>query len=198
MSFDLIKLKIKVNLEKLQSYYEIVERDFQHLCWNVGSTVVVDHDGVGGHRVKEMYGWAIHSNALDLTQPCPPYNIGLQKSDTYHWTELDFGIIEDFKQAFPFAHGFSIATHPPGTFINSHIDSDDWIKIHVPISVAPESYFYFDNNEYHMECDGSMYLVNTMIPHGTDNRGTDTRAHLIFKIPASMAEHVQSMEGVIG
>lgn len=198
LDFQLVKLKVKVNLDKLRSYYHKVETDFQHLCWNVGSTMIVDHDGVGGHKADQMYGWAIHSNALDLTQPCPPYNIGIVKCDEYRWTPLDFGIIEDFKDMFPFAHGFSIATHPPGTFINTHVDSDDWIKIHVPITTCDDSVFYFEDNEYHMPADGSMYLINTMIPHGTNNRGTGTRAHMIFKIAASDADKVLQMDGVVG
>jgi hypothetical protein len=196
MQFEVKKLNIAVNLEKLQSYYNKVEKDFQHLCWKTNSSTV--DNGVGGHRVNDMYGWSIHSNALDLSKPNPPYNIGLQKSDTYHWTELDFGIIEDFKQAFPFGHGYSIAVHPPGTFINTHIDSDDWIKIHVPIYTGLYSYFFFKENEYHMQADSSMYLVNTTLEHGTNNRGNETRVHLLFKIPVDMSDHVFNMKGLIG
>jgi hypothetical protein len=195
---NLVKLNIKVDLSELRRYYSDVEQKYQHLCWKVGNTTVVDDAGVGGHRVEKMYGWAIESNALDITKPCPPYNIGLEKLDYYRDTDLVFGIIHSFKKHFPFAHGYSLATHPPGTFINSHIDTDDWIKIHVPIHTSDNSWFYFENDEkYHMEADGSLYLVNTMIPHGTDHCGTSNRAHLIFKIPFDHNELVQKMEGII-
>ncbi len=197
MSFDLIKLKIKVNLLKLRSYYSSVENNYQHLRWTIDSPTAADQ-GVGGHRVDKMFGWAIHTNAVDLDKPYPPYNIGLEKSNEYRWTALDFDIIEDFKKAFPFAHGFGIAAHPPGTFINSHVDSDDWIKIHVPIFTSSDSYFYFGDNYYSMDADGSLYLVNTTIPHGTDNKGNGTRIHLLFKIPAGKIDYVKSMDGLIG
>ena len=196
MDFDLIKLKVKVDIQKLRDYYNIVQRDFQHLRWQ--KSLSETDDGVGGHRVENMFGWAIHTNGLDLSQPNPPYNISVSKSDTYRYTDLYFGIIKDFEQMFPFAHNYGISVHPPRTFINTHTDSDDFIKIHVPINTVDNSYFTFNDVEYHMECDGSMYLVNTTRPHGTDNRGIGDRIHLIFKIPQDKYEYVQSLEGLIG
>jgi hypothetical protein len=195
---NLIKLKIKVDIDKLRNYYSVIEKNYEHLCWRFNSLVDQYDEGVGGHRVKDMFGWAIESNAMDITKPCPPYNIGLKTLSYYRDTEMVFGIINSFKKQFPFAHGYSLATHPPGTFINSHIDTDDWIKIHVPIYTSDNSWFYFEKDEkYHMEADGSLYLVNTMISHGTDHCGNSNRTHLIFKIPSDYSELVQQMDGII-
>lgn len=194
---EITKLPLKVNLDSLRHYYTKVDTEFQQLRWNVGSRTITDDRGVGGHRIKDMYGWAIETNAKDINQPCPPYNIGLEKTDDYKDTALVFDIIHRFKKIFPFAHGYSLAAHPPGTYINWHVDSGTWLKIHVPIYTCANSWFNFKDSEYNLKADGSMYLIDTTKEHSTNNLGDDIRVHLIFKIPYEYHTVVSSIHSII-
>jgi hypothetical protein len=186
------KLNLKVDIEELRDYYKTVSTDFQHLCWRPD---VNTNMGVGNHRVEKLHGWGIESNSVDLTRPCSPYNIGEEKLDHYRDTELVFGIIHKFKKLFPFAHGYSLSVHPPGTYINFHIDSTEFIKIHVPIYSCENSWFSYHTQNYNLEADGSLYLVDTTVEHGTDNQGSNDRVHLIFKIPYDYYPIVLAMQG---
>lgn len=194
MNDHILKLDVKVNLDKLRDYYHTVEESFQNLCWTAKGH---NNSGVGGHRVDDVYGWAIETNSVDLNKPSSPYNISSEKNDTYRDTELVFGIIHAFKSSFPMAHGYGIAVHPPASFINFHTDTDTFIKIHVPVYTNDTSFFCFRDKKYNMKADGSMYLVDTRLEHGTDNQGDTNRIHLIFKIPEQYDKIVQTFSGVI-
>jgi len=116
----------------------------------------------------------------------------------YRDTELMFGIARKLQDAFPFAHQFSVVVHPPKTYINFHSDSDNYLKIHIPILTNNKAYFQFEpKRRFVLPADGSMVLVNTNISHGTSNEGETDRVHLFFKIPVDKEDEVISMEGKI-
>jgi aspartyl/asparaginyl beta-hydroxylase (cupin superfamily) len=94
-----------------------------------------------------------------------------------------FGFAEWLLEQFPYARQMSIAAHPPGTMIRTHVDTDTWLKIHIPLVTTNNSYFVFADEKFAMK-PGNMYLVNTAVPHSTSNEGGRTRIHLFFKIPA--------------
>ena len=192
MNRDLIVLPKKVNIKKLRDWYIELEKSYQHLKWCAEDGNV--DEGVGGHKLTGVYGWALQSNLEDLEKPCPPYNITKEEKQEYRDTAAMFGYINEIRDYFPFAHQFSIAVHPPCTQINLHIDTDDFYKIHVPIFSNNSSLFIFEpRREYILPDEGKMYLVNTSVPHGTLNNGKDNRVHLFFKIPYDKEQDVLNM-----
>lgn len=182
MDWEIQKLKLSLDINSLQSYYQELLTSYPHLKWVAKDNLSAVEAGVGGHKIGDMFGYGIESNLDDLTLPAPPYNISKNKG-AYRETVLVFGIIKQLKEMFPYSHQYSIAVHPTSTFVNQHIDSDCFLKIHIPIHTNPLAYFCFGNKKYHMPADGSMYLVNTKKMHGTINEGKVNRVHLFFKVP---------------
>lgn len=164
-------------------YLDTLENKFIHLRWDADENLDSIRDAEYQGNIKGVYGWAIQSNLADLTKPCPPYNIHKERTKEYRNTQLVFGFAEWLLQQFPYARQMSIAAHPPGTKIRTHIDTDSWLKIHIPLTTTNQSYFIFDDQKFVMQ-PGKMYLVNTAVPHSTSNDGDFTRIHLFFKIPA--------------
>ena len=187
------RLKVKTSLNKLRDYFDVLETNYNHLKWQNNNDV---HMGVGNHKIDKLYSWAINTNAADITKPVAPYNINKETVE-YRDTELMFGIIEKIKNAFPMAHAFGISAHPSRTEINTHVDSDTYWKIHVPIYTNPDAVFVYEDQEYHLPATGAMYLINTEVPHGTDNRGSEDRVHLLFKIPREEVDSIREMDGLI-
>lgn len=186
MSWQIRKLHNRININLLRDYLSKVESDFSYLKWEANTNLAKVDSGVGGHILDNVYGYGVESNLADISLPCPPYNISKEKRE-YRDTVLVFGIICQLKEMFPNSHQYSIAAHPPKTFINFHTDSDHSLKIHIPIYTNDSALFCFEDNSYTMPADGSMYLVNTDLLHSTVNNGNSTRIHLFFKIPMSTA-----------
>ena len=195
--FKIKKLdNIKFNVNELIGYYHKLENDYQHMKW----TVPDDMDRLT-HRVEEVYSWAIQSNLKDPTKPCPPYHIqnvdDRDPSDSFQIpTELIFGFGKKIIDSFPDVRQTVIACHPPNTFIDQHVDSDNFVKIHIPIITNSDSYFIFGEEKFNLEA-GNAYLINTSLMHGTDNQGSSDRIHLIFKISVEDARHIMETEYIL-
>lgn len=187
---------IKFDVNELIEYFHQLEQHYQHLKW----TVPEDFDRKT-HRVEEIYSWAIQSNMLDPTKPCPPYHIqkveDRDPTDSFQVaTELIFGFGKKIVDTFPNVRQTVIACHPTGTFIDQHIDSDNYIKVHIPIKTNPQSYFIFGEEKFNLLV-GNAYLINTALMHGTDNQGDTERVHLIFKLSVSDAEELMATEYIL-
>lgn len=191
---DVVFLPTRVNLDKLLLWYIDLQNNYDHLRWNADDNINVD-EGVGGHQLKGMYGWALQSNQEDLTKPCPPYNITKESKLEYQDTEAMFGYVNEIRNKFPFATQFSVAAHPPGVLVNNHTDSDNLIKVHIPIVTNSKAYFIFPPTvKVVLPADGRMALVNTRELHGTHNQGDNERVHLFFKIPSEYENEVVNMK----
>ena len=188
--FLIHKLKQTIDIDEIRNYYNTVVNDFDYLKWS--SSLDAVEPGVGGHCFENLYGWGIESNQLDIEQPCPPYNI-LQLKSEYKETKLVFGPIVKLKELFPNSHQYSIAGHPKGTRVNLHQDSDKYLKIHIPIYTNTSAEFIFEDSKFHLAANGSMYLVNTQMMHGTNNLGDADRIHLFFKVPVSDLDKIMEM-----
>lgn len=176
-------LDINFNLNHALDYLNTLENKFIHLRWNADDNLDTVNDAEYQDNISGVYGWGIQSNLVDLTKPCPPYNIHKEQTKEYRNTPLVFGFAEWLLEKFPYARQMSIAAHPPGTKIRTHVDTDTWFKIHIPLITTENSYFVFADQQFVMK-PGKMYLVNTSVPHSTSNEGDNTRVHLFFKIPA--------------
>jgi len=107
-----------------------------------------------------------------------------------------FGFARKLKEQFPYIRQLGISAHPPGVRIGRHIDSPEYIKIHIPITSDPESYFIFDDERFVFEL-GKMYLVNTTLPHSTHNLGKTTRIHMLFKVPQERYTEILDMDNIL-
>lgn len=188
----IVSLDVDFDFNEIVDYYRTLEKDYQHLKWTL--ELVKDVDGAEGHSVEGAFGWGIQSNLEDLSVPCPPYDIHKHGSKIYRDTELVFGFAEKLKQFFGPVRQLSIASHPPGVIINTHIDNPEYFKIHIPIFSNDKSFFNFENQSYVME-PGKMYCVFTELPHGTANMGDTDRVHLMFKLPMAMRESILDISG---
>lgn len=197
LEFKVKKLdNIKFDINELIDYFHKLEHDYQHLKW----TVPDDMNRLT-HRVDEVYSWAIQSNMKDPSKPCPPYHIqnvdDRDPSDSFQIpTDLLFGFGKKIVDTFPNVRQTVIACHPPGTFIDQHIDSENFVKVHIPIKTNPNSYFIYGEEKFNLEV-GNCYLINTATMHGTDNQGDSDRVHLIFKISEEDAKHLMETEYIL-
>lgn len=183
------ELDIKIDLDEALEYLDILEKNFSHMKWLADESLTTVNDAEMQGNIKGVYGWGIQSNLEDLNAPCPPYNIHKNGGKVYRNTPLVFGFVDKILERFPSARQISIAAHPPGTKIRVHTDSDNWLKIHIPLVTGEKSYFQFEKETFVMEA-GKAYLVNTAMPHGTSNESDVTRIHLFFKISADQAQEL--------
>ena len=160
MDFLIKELDISFNHKELIEYVETLEKDFQHLKWMPNEENLKTIKDYEKHNYTGLYGWGIQSNLEDLSIPCPPYDVHKNGSIVYRDTELMFGFALKLKQLFPGIRQLGITAHPANVRIAEHIDNTEYIKIHIPVTANPQSYFTFGDKQFVME-PGKMYLVNT-------------------------------------
>lgn len=192
MDWKVKELDLEFSLQELKNYFNYLESSWIHLRWDADHSNVNDSSK---HQINGVYGWGIQSNLKDLTQPCPPYHVHKEGTQDYRDTALMFGFAKSIKAAFPYSRQHSIAVHPPGTVINLHVDTPQWIKIHLPIHGNDRSYFTFEDEKFVFE-PGKAYLVNTTLMHGTNNLGIINRAHFFFKVPSDMVDAVLNVKKI--
>ena len=107
-----------------------------------------------------------------------------------------FGFAQKIIDFFPGVRQLGIAGHPSGIEIAEHTDSEEYFKIHIPIFSNSDAYFIFSGQNYNMD-PGKMYIVETKLMHGTNNKGLTDRVHMLFKCPRNTFEQVQAMTGVL-
>lgn len=170
-------LDINLDFDRLIDYYRQLENSWSHKKWTLDENVL----DAGKHEAKKAYGWGLQSNLPNLNDTCPPYNVSKIKLDYYRDTDLIFGYVKDLKDQFPQSTQWSVAGHPPGTKISLHTDSSNYLKVHIPIVTNDQAYFVFEDEKVVLET-GKVYLINTLVLHGTENLGNTDRVHLFFKI----------------
>lgn len=73
----------------------------------------------------------------------------------------------------------------PGTRILAHKDIARSFnfshRIHIPLTTNPDVYFLIDGKRCVME-EGNAYEINNKVLHSVENKGTETRIHLLFDI----------------
>ena len=182
---------IKFSFDELTDYYKTIRQDYASMEYRSSA-------------YPNGFSYAMQTKLADITLPCFPYDAPGEIADNYKFdtpTPLMFGFAKKVLDAFPYAKQMVITTHGPGAQIDFHIDKElyldeEHVKIHIPIETNEQSYFQFENEEVVLTC-GNAYLVNTTVLHGTDNRGSTERAHLIFKVPVSAVDNILSTELVL-
>lgn len=198
-NFQIKKLdNFKFSYKELYDYYTLVDKNFQHLRWNAEDNDLTGMLEGKNHKVEGLCSYAIQSNYKDPNRPCMSYHVQDKTDVDYDGsfrveTDLIFGFAKKLVDTIPKIRQTVISIHPPETYIDFHVDSIEFIKVHIPIITTDQSYFKFEDNDYNLEI-GNAYLINTTIPHGTDNQGNGTRIHLIFKIPTDTVESFLNTE----
>lgn len=186
--FQVKKLdNFKFSYDELYEYYTTVEKNFQHLKWNAQNNNLTEMLQGKNHKVNNISSYAIQSNYTDPKKPCMSYHVQNKNDLDYDGsfqikTDLVFGFAKKLIDNITGIRQTVISIHPPGTYIDFHTDSIEFVKVHIPIETTDQSYFTFENNDYNLDIRNA-YLINTTLPHGTNNLGNKTRIHLIFKIP---------------
>lgn len=196
MDFLIKELDIDFDHNELVEYVETLEQKFQHLKWMPTDENLKTIKDYKKHNYEGLYGWSIQSNLEDLSVPCPPYDIHKNGSNIYKDTELMFGFALKLKTLFPGIRQLGITAHPPNVRIAEHVDNTEYIKIHIPVTSNPQSYFTFGSEQFVME-PGKMYLVNTTVMHGTNNLGDTVRIHMLFKMPTEQWLEVSQIKATL-
>lgn len=202
------KLNFTIKLDSLREYYQILAEDYDHLCWK-WDRYKADITDEWYNRIISNgpgcllpYGWAIQSNLIDLTIPCPPYNISIHSRTFYRNTELAFGLVTKLQELIPYSYRWSLVVQPPAGKVSRHTDQGDEYTAHIPIFEAAKSVFKFWDNvgnrkDFNMQADGSIYLVDTIIEHETENYDTTDRIGLVFRFKRSDLPKLLSITGEI-
>lgn len=201
------KLNFTIKLESLKEYYHILVNDYDHLkwCWSRHGNEITEE-----WRQRMMldqgtllpYGWAIQSNLVDISIPCPPYNISTHPRCDYRNTELAFGLVTTLQNLMPYTYRWSLVVQPPGGKVSRHTDQGDEYTGHIPIYEAEKAVFKFwddqeNRKDFNMQADGSVYLVDTIIDHETENYDTVDRIGLVFRFKRTDLSRLLELTGQI-
>lgn len=186
----LVKLNFTIPVQDLQSYYNTLNEKYQHLNWSWAKCGgdIVDQWRESAYQDPAnllTHGWAIQSNLKDITIPCPPWNISIHETVDYRNTELAFGIIDQLQKAIPYGYRWAVSVQPPGGKVSLHSDQEDEYTVWIPIYSKGTAITFVSTEktiDYCLPSDGSGYLMNTSIPHYTENTSDITRVAIIFRL----------------
>jgi hypothetical protein len=201
----LTNLNFSVDISELRQYYNTVVTKFDHLMWSwdrYSDTIVEQWSSIAYSDPDNLktYGWAIQSNLEDLSIPCPPWNISKHKTVDYRNTELVFGIIERLQTAIPFGYRWSISVQPPGGKVSLHADQEDEATVWLPIYTDGVAITFVNDEittEYELVSNGSVYLLDTTIPHFTYNSSNKDRVSIIIRLPKSKISELIKIKGTL-
>lgn len=198
------KLNCVLDITELQAYYAKVVSDFSHLKWSWDQSETIVKQWVDQAHADPAnlltYGYAIQSNLVDLNVPCPPWNISILPTTDYRNTVLSFGIIERLQYKFPNGYRWAISVQPPNGKVGLHSDQTDELTVWIPIyTKGPAITFVAHDGEIPIELlsDGSMYLLDTTIPHFTLNSSDIERVSIIFRINQRFKNDILNVTGLI-
>jgi hypothetical protein len=197
-------LNCAVDILELREYYSTVVTDFPYLKWSWDQSETIVKQWVDAAHADPAnlltYGYAIHSNLVDLNIPCPPWNISTLPTTSYRNTVLAFGVIEKLQEKFPYGYRWAISIQPPNGKVGLHSDQTDELTVWIPIYTSgPAITFVADDREtpVELESNGNLYLLNTVIPHYTLNNSDIERVTIIFRINEKYKDDVLAVEGLI-
>jgi len=207
MSWVVKKLNFTVDLNELNNYYEDLKNNFEYLRWDFAKCQheITDEwrERIQSHYGADRgWGWAIQSNLVDENLPCPPYNISTHPQCQYRNTKMAKGIILRLQTIMPYTYRWSLFVQCPGGTVPRHVDQYDECTGHIPLQWDTDAVFECGEDENNIEkitmpADGSVYLVNTLIPHATFNRSNRERIGLVFRFHRSQLENILKITGQV-
>lgn len=207
LSNAVTKLNFTIKLDSLRDYYHTLVNEYDHLKWNWERNGAEITDEWRDRMMQDKgtllpYGWAIQSNLVDITIPCPPYNISTHPRTTYRNTKLAFGLVTKLQELIPYSYRWSLVVQPPTGKVARHVDQGDEFTAHIPIYDTPGAIFKFWDHEGNrkdvgMLADGTVYLVDTIIEHETENYSDTDRIGLVFRFKRDDLPKLLALTGEI-
>lgn len=206
LDWDIVELDFSINTDALENYYNTLKTELNHFNFSFNSKEYLKPEIYETYKQKQrvgnyagnIQGWTI-SWPVDRDIPCPsrsqanidmyPELQNLSKQDFYNNStpqeKYKFGILNSLMDALSMSalRQMLIALHPPGLVVNTHVDGEVK-KLHIPFYTNSDAVFTFGENKerkYHMEL-GKGYIINTLVPHGTENLGSTERVHLLSRV----------------
>ena len=193
LGFDVLKL-FSVDVEKIQNWYQDLEKNFSNWKFVVGENhhvwkfPISDPTGQTGHVIPDATGYyTLCWNSKEVgpkpfEQGCAKLEYRDNDNDELNPRDCFYGYGLEIVKQLPFrSKKWLVTDHVPGTKLITHQDSPDKIRVHVPIHTNQNSNWIINGIEYHME-PGWAYLVNTTLPHSVENKGKTNRIHLYGKV----------------
>ena len=201
----LTKLTFSVDIRELRAYYSTLKTKYDHLDWSwerCGDTIIEQWKEAAYSDPTNLltHGWAIQSNLKDLTVPCPPWDISTLETTEYRNTELVFGIIEKLQSAIPYGYRWAVSVQPPGGKVSLHSDQEDECTVWIPIYTDGVAITFVASDRstgYCLESDGSSYLLDTTVPHYTQNDSEQDRVTIIFRLDKKYINELLATNGII-
>ena len=200
-------LNFTIDIPELISYYDELVTNYEHLRWdfNKCKNDITDEwydKMLSTPGANEGWGWALQSNLVDMSLPCPPYNISTHPRCDYRNTEMVKGVISRLQLAMPYAYRWALFVQPPGGTVPRHIDQLDEYTVHIPIQWDSDSVFEIGDdpdtpNVITFPADGSVYLLDTIIAHSTINRSDRNRIGIVFRFNRKHLVHILTLTGEI-
>lgn len=225
LDWDVIELNLKINTKLIEEYYKFLTTDLSNLCFDFNSKEYIrpeiyetfKKEGRMGNYLGNIGAWTV-SWPVERDIPCPSksqanlekypellkYDIESVKTDFYFEAKPQqkyvFGLMKKLIDTLTekSLRQMIIAKHPAGLIVKTHTDGPDK-KIHIPFFTNKDSFFVFGENRerrYHMEV-GKIYIINPLVPHGTENLGNSDRLHLLSRIDFDYIPEVLNLQGCI-
>lgn len=98
------------------------------------------------------------------------------KSEEFNIPIFDLKNINEALTKFGMVHT-RLMTVKPKSCYSYHVDSRK--RLHIPLETNEHCWFIIDKEMHHLPADGSVYLVDTMLPHTFINCGSEPRTHIV-------------------
>ena len=195
-------LDFNINIENLRNYYDDVKKTYGHLQWSwdrCKDTIVKQWVDEAYKDPANLltYGYAIQSNLMDRSVPCPPWNISTLETTEYRNTELAFGLISKLQKIIPYGYRWSISIQPPGGKVGLHSDQEDEYTVWIPIYTDGVAITFVTPDKtigLCLESNGKAYLLDTTVPHFTYNTSQQDRVTIIFRINQKYKDRILKHE----
>jgi hypothetical protein len=176
------KVKTNIDIAKLrESLLGATEEDWYENTYRKES---------GGDIGKEVETILFKLNGQDFSPNNDPTKTHEWEDVWNRWEHLVAPIIKSAISGYDgceraFVNKCLIPRMRPGTKILEHTDLARSFnfshRIHVPIVTNPDVYFMIEDERCIME-EGNAYEINNKVLHSVENRGKETRIHLLFDI----------------
>lgn len=225
LDWDIIELNVRIDPVLVKEYYKILSTDLADFCFDFNSKDYIrpeiyetfKQEGRMGNYLGNVGAWTV-SWPVERDIPCPSksqanlekypellkYDVHAIKTDFYYdalpQKKYIFGLMEKLIDHLTemSLRQILIAKHPPGLIVSTHTDGPAK-KLHVPLCTNENAFFVFGENRerrYQMEI-GKLYIINPLVPHGTENLGNSERVHLLSRIDFEYIPELMKMQGYI-
>jgi len=192
--WDMLEFDLGIDVDQLVKWYNDVTDELADLKFNLSMSELItsNHKPSDDVRIvsQGIHSWGM-SWPVEQDLPIPPKFAA--RPDLYPEAqdpefEKKLRIMEKYKfgyfnklldqlgeDTFAWAR---ITLHNAGASIDTHTDGPHTIRLHIPIITNEQAFFVWGQKQYIFK-PGKMYLINTSIPHSTNNKGSSDRAHII-------------------